>query len=306
MKRALNVHFSAWAVCQMVRLWPGILEDSDQHIIPSEAPMAVFVDLKELIHRYLTSLEKLINDSKARPTQINFMATMFRVLLNLMMAGFYDEEDVQALGHDGSISLSDELLELMHLIIPVLSIEMEPASKIYHDLIVMQTRALAVLDAAVELRMSKRIDLVVRLLSETNRQAVGDFRIFHPDHDIEKLEIFHPDSDIPIETRSSRTPDGQEGRLSRNRIDNKKMSSENPLAGHAAGGSSEVAVDLEGQGAEDMSLQAFALLAMPSEVDKYAEAFETEESDSVRFKLGDTIVETVDDEVDTPPVSSDT
>jgi hypothetical protein len=55
-----------------------------------------------------------------------------------------------------------------------------------------------------------------------------------------------------------------------------------------------------------MSSQAFALLAMPSEADKYAETFETEETESVRFKLGDTIVETVDDEVDTPPVSSDT
>ena len=83
-------------------------------------------------------------------------------------------------------------------------------------------------------------------------------------------------------------------------------SSENPLAGHAAGGPSEVAVDLGGRGAEDMSSQAFALLAMPSEADKYAEAFETEESESVRFKLGDTSVETVDDEVDTPPISSDT
>ena len=83
-------------------------------------------------------------------------------------------------------------------------------------------------------------------------------------------------------------------------------SSENPLAGHAAGGPSEVAVDLGGRGAEDMSSQAFALLAMPSEADKYAETFETEETESVRFKLGDTIVETVDDEVNTPPISSDT
>ena len=75
---------------------------------------------------------------------------------------------------------------------------------------------------------------------------------------------------------------------------------ENPLdvSGGPGGGAS--------RGAEDMSSQAFALLAMPSEADKYAEAFETEESESVRFKLGDTSVETVDDEVDTPPISSDT
>ena len=80
-KRALNVRFLAWAVCQMVRLWPGILEDSDQQSTPSEAPMAGFADLKKQIRRYLTGLGDLINDSEARPTQINFMATMFRVLL---------------------------------------------------------------------------------------------------------------------------------------------------------------------------------------------------------------------------------